>query len=118
MLGKTIISAYELLLNAKKLSNPEIILRFGDVPTSQRVNDWINQAALKAYIHISADGRWADDNFRVSHLIQAEPATFCQDLSQLLGSKPSLAHWAEAFKASGDDSMATLREGLWGYRFF
>jgi 2-succinyl-5-enolpyruvyl-6-hydroxy-3-cyclohexene-1-carboxylate synthase len=69
---------------------PQVILRFGDVPTSQVLNDYLNQASVKYVIRISESGVWADDSHRLSHAYQAnERFAIMQILRKTTGRNPS-----------------------------
>jgi 2-succinyl-5-enolpyruvyl-6-hydroxy-3-cyclohexene-1-carboxylate synthase len=65
--GFDTLSGYEFY--SKYAMKPEIILRFGDVPISNLLNQFIEAANPKTYIHISRDGVWTDDLHLVTHEI-------------------------------------------------
>src|SRR5690606_27242013 len=53
---------------------PDVILRFGNMPISKALNDFIAASRPKALIHISPDGEWSDDNHSVTHFYPVQPA--------------------------------------------
>jgi 2-succinyl-5-enolpyruvyl-6-hydroxy-3-cyclohexene-1-carboxylate synthase len=66
-------------------ATPQIILRFGAVPTSKSLNSYLdNLAEPPLQIHVRANGRWADDTHRVATFLQADPAVTCYSLCELL----------------------------------
>jgi 2-succinyl-5-enolpyruvyl-6-hydroxy-3-cyclohexene-1-carboxylate synthase len=46
---------------------PEVILRFGNVPISKALNDFIASSHPKVLLHISPDGEWSDDSHLATH---------------------------------------------------
>lgn len=69
--GSSGSGGYDSYLAAAKLEKPEVIIRFGSIPTSQRLNDFVSQSEPVHYIHFAEDGEWADDAHRVTDFIQA-----------------------------------------------
>lgn len=63
-----------------QLNPPDVVIRFGAVPASQRLNDLLSSGRIQRYFHVSLSGEWADDNHRVTHFIQADPALVCAEL--------------------------------------
>lgn len=62
---------YDSYLAVANLEKPEVIIRFGSIPTSQRLNDYISQSNPAHYIHFAEDGEWSDDAHKVTDFIQA-----------------------------------------------
>ena len=83
---KGTVSSYEILLQAETLGELQfdLILRFGHLPVSTRLSDFINSALVRDGIHIyvNSSGRIHDENFGVTDYIQANPLTFCQQMNQ------------------------------------
>jgi 2-succinyl-5-enolpyruvyl-6-hydroxy-3-cyclohexene-1-carboxylate synthase len=66
-------------------ATPQVVLRFGAVPTSKPLNSYLdNLAEPSLQIHVRANGRWADDNHRVATFLQADPVVTCFSLCELL----------------------------------
>jgi len=72
------MSAYEFY--AERLPRPDVILRFGDVPISKALNSFIANSQPKHFIHISADGVWADDSHTLTDFIHASPPALIAQL--------------------------------------
>lgn len=67
------IGSYETFLQASKnLMQPEVIIRFGDVPISKWLNDLIAKSNPEYYIHFSPSGEWSDDSHLVTHVVGPE----------------------------------------------
>lgn len=63
-------------------SDPDIIIRFGAVPTSKWLNNYLTQIDAKHRIHIRESGVWADDSHQTSLFIQANPEQACYQIAQ------------------------------------
>lgn len=51
---------------------PDVIIRFGDVPISNTLNQFVANSNAKYIIHISEDGEWADDTHLITHQYQTK----------------------------------------------
>lgn len=97
-----IIASYETVLNGDPgWGQPEVVIRFGAVPTSKWLNEWLEKTAdggpqtaesetqpatrnsqfATRHIHIRADGVWADDSHRVNDYVQADETLTCRALA-------------------------------------
>jgi len=72
---------------SKSVANPEIIIRFGAVPTSSALAAYLEQTAPATQIHIREDGAWADDLHLTRHYVQADPERLCADLEVMLAAR-------------------------------
>lgn len=70
------ITAYDTFLNMPHtLPTPDVVVRFGYVPTSNWLNVYLdNLPAHVRRVHIHENGVWADDSYRTDWFIQADPA--------------------------------------------
>lgn len=57
-----------------RLPRPDFVLRFGDVPTSTALIDWLDQDGIEQ-VYIGRYPRWRDDRFRLSRFILAAPSS-------------------------------------------
>ncbi len=95
-----IIGGYETFLqNDPGWQEPEIIVRFGAVPTSKWLNDYLDHIQPAQRIHIRANGIWADDSHRVTWFLQADEAETCRQLAARLQPRP-LSDWARQVLAT------------------
>ena len=90
-----IIGSYETFLqNEPDWEEPEIIVRFGAVPTSKWLNSYLDRIQPAQRIHIRANGVWADDSHRTTWFLQADEAETCRQLTARLQARP-LSDWAK-----------------------
>ncbi|PJF28379.1 MAG: 2-succinyl-5-enolpyruvyl-6-hydroxy-3-cyclohexene-1-carboxylic-acid synthase [Phototrophicales bacterium] len=94
-----IIGGYDSFLRGvSDWEQPDLILRFGAMPTSQALIDYLSASHEAYQIGFSADGTWKDSNHQIDELIIADPVEIAR----------SLAHF------SSDDPRA---ESVWSDRF-
>jgi len=87
-----IISGYETwLANSHKpdFSPPDVVIRFGAVPTSKWLNSYLNQINPAVRLHIRASGVWADDTHQTSDFWQVDETALCQLTQSLLARTPA-----------------------------
>jgi 2-succinyl-5-enolpyruvyl-6-hydroxy-3-cyclohexene-1-carboxylate synthase len=72
----TVIGGYETFLNGTTLPAPDVVIRFGQVPTSQWLSNFLDRTQPEYYIQVSESGVWADDLHRTTEFIQADATEF------------------------------------------
>lgn len=92
--GGIIIGAYDTFLHTA-FPQPDVILRFGKVPTSTSLNTYIGASNADYFIQVADNGIWADDSHRTSHFFHVDSALLCQEVNQLLTSRES--EWQSRF---------------------
>ncbi|GAB4575180.1 MAG: 2-succinyl-5-enolpyruvyl-6-hydroxy-3-cyclohexene-1-carboxylic-acid synthase [Anaerolineae bacterium] len=110
------IGAYDTFLSddAARELVPEVVIRFGQVPTSAALNRFLDQTAPAQVIHVRPSGVWADDTHRVSHFVQADEAQFCQALCDRLPDRQTTtwqARWQALEATARSVIMAQLGNG-------
>jgi 2-succinyl-5-enolpyruvyl-6-hydroxy-3-cyclohexene-1-carboxylate synthase len=80
---KPVVGGYETFLarGEPPWEPPEVVLRFGAVPTSKWLNAYLEQVSPRYLVHVHQSGIWADDSHQVTYFLQAEPAVVCRHLS-------------------------------------
>jgi len=61
---------------------PDIIIRFGAVPTSKWLNNYLTQTEIPHRIHIRESGVWADDSHLTTLFIQVNAEQSCYQIAQ------------------------------------
>lgn len=116
------IAHYDLLLDPKQPHNlsdsfaPDVVIRFGAVPTSQVMNDALSRCDARHRICITGDGAWADDDFRTTWQLHADPSAVCHRVAALLGVSRNarwLHHWQDAEREVTAAMDASLSEAAW-----
>ncbi len=95
----TILGGYETFLQSEQeFLAPEVILRFGTVPTSRWLNSYLNSLDPAYHIHVRESGSWADQDHRTSHFLQVDASILCQELAGTLNCTKNTAwiqHWIQ-----------------------
>lgn len=79
-----VIGGYDSFLRGFSAADaPDLILRFGAMPTSQSLIDYLNANSDAVHVGISDDGVWKDANHQLTHVIEAKPAELLQVVSHL-----------------------------------
>jgi len=94
--NENIIGGYDTFL--RTTLHPQIVLRFGDVPTSNALCDYLDSLEDVPQIHISEVRRWRDDRFRVTHSMWVDPLLLCESLLGRSGCQPDIS-WLLAWRA-------------------
>jgi len=61
---------------------PDVIIRFGAVPTSKWLNDYLTRIDIPHRIHIRESGVWADDSHLTTLIIQVNAEQACYQIAQ------------------------------------
>lgn len=100
-----IIDAYDVLLRIPEwveLMRPEMIIRFGAMPTSKAYRQYLEYGESKKErtMHLVVDpgGQWLDPTYLATHIIHADPVDFCR----------RLVHRLEAAAFDGERSEADV----------
>ncbi len=95
-----VVGGYDTFLigDMPDMRPPQVVVRFGAVPTSRWLNEYLDHIQPAHRIHIRASGVWADDAHRTSLFVQADEIAVCQALARRLESggrsTPPLPHEA------------------------
>lgn len=83
-----IVGGYETFLSAAlNLPEPELVLYFGAVPTSKRLNQYLARSDSAVHIHVRENGVWADENHVTSHYFQVDPYELCLTIERQLDAR-------------------------------
>ena len=95
-----IIGAYDTFLSGKAAAweEPDVVIRFGGVPTSNALNAYLDRNKPKHRILVSERGIWADDSHRTSDFIHADLVLLCLSASGRLSGRAETP-WARQIRA-------------------
>jgi 2-succinyl-5-enolpyruvyl-6-hydroxy-3-cyclohexene-1-carboxylate synthase len=127
-----LVTAYDAILRdpAPELE-PAVVVRFGDVPTSKPLRQWLARIDGLHQIVVDPAGEWREPTRRAATMVRAEPVTTARALSERLGrlrpgaaaveGSPFASGWLEAERSvrdAVDGHLASLDElsepGVWG----
>ncbi|MCY3978532.1 MAG: 2-succinyl-5-enolpyruvyl-6-hydroxy-3-cyclohexene-1-carboxylic-acid synthase [Chloroflexi bacterium] len=96
------IGAYESLVdaNADRLSQAEVLIRFGSPPLAKNMQDFMHGNHLRYHIYCSRAGEWADDSHSVSHHLTVNPAKVSVDEWDGWNSAAPRDQWSQQWQAA------------------
>lgn len=112
-----ICGAYETFLRwPELLTPPEVIIRFGAVPTSNRLNRLLASTDSAVHIQIRENGVWADENHMTGLFLQVNELELCLALEGRLGRR-SQSEWLESWIALEKQCWSALDETMGSTEF-
>ncbi|MEI2609020.1 MAG: 2-succinyl-5-enolpyruvyl-6-hydroxy-3-cyclohexene-1-carboxylic-acid synthase [Candidatus Promineifilaceae bacterium] len=90
---------------------PQVIIRFGQVPTSKWLNEYLDKITPTHRLHIRANGIWADDSHRTTWFLQADEAVTCRELVGTLGNSGESGQWTVDSEQLTVDSQQSAVSG-------
>jgi len=108
-----VIGGYETFLagGGPDWDEPEVIVRFGAVPTSRWLNAYLDQVNPAYRVHIRDNGIWADDSHRTSLFLQADAAATCRQLVPRIEQRHS-SGWTEQICATEAACWRIMNQAL------
>ena len=65
---------------------PDFVIRFGAVPTSKWLNQYLGDIDPAVRLHVRASGVWADDSHLTTDFLQCDEIEFCKQAAELSAS--------------------------------
>jgi 2-succinyl-5-enolpyruvyl-6-hydroxy-3-cyclohexene-1-carboxylate synthase len=113
-----VLSSYDAFLRIDSFSEsaqPELILRFGAMPTSKPLLLYLKRHASCPLVVIDGNGGWEEPTQLASALIHANPAALCQSLLNVLeqSGKASLSQaWVTTWQEAEKVTQQTLQNAI------
>lgn len=110
-----VVSGYETFLSRGKpdWAPPEVILRFGAVPTSNWLNAYLEREAPRHIIHVHESGVWADDSHLVTLFYQANATLTARHLAEAINERDKRpSSWAGAVLATEQHTRRAQQAAL------
>ncbi len=83
-----VVSAYDLIVRERPGElEPRLVLRFGEMPTSKSLRQWL--AAIEPLSQVVADpwGEWREPTRKAESLVRADPRTLAATVAELLAER-------------------------------
>ncbi len=90
---------------------PQLILRFGALPTSKWLNAHLARQTAARHVHVRANGVWADDQHLTGWFLQVEEGDFCRRLSQVVVTRTGRV-WVDQVLAEEQRVRGQLSAGM------
>ena len=94
---------------------PELLLRFGGMPTAKGVELLLDEAPACRVVVVNAGGTWLEPTHHPAEIVSAEPLGLCEDLCEALGAGRAGGAWLDAWQAAEQttaDALEAWRGGL------
>ena len=109
-----VVTAYDLLLRDEPFrgtASPELILRFGEMPTSKPLRSWLAESGAEEIV-VDPWGDWNEPSRRAAALLRADPTELASGWAARLGEdRPAPAMWLQAERAAREAIEAELSAG-------
>ena len=108
-----VLGGYETFLQDTYASwpEPDLILRFGSVPTSKWLNNYLNHIDPSYHIHIQESGIWTDQGHMTSHFFQINALNLCHQLIPAI-SRSTDNKWQQHWLKTETSSWSAIGESL------
>jgi 2-succinyl-5-enolpyruvyl-6-hydroxy-3-cyclohexene-1-carboxylate synthase len=93
-------------------AEPELVLRFGALPTSRWLNDYLARIRPAHRVHVRESGIWADDAHTTTLFLQADETATCQALQAHLASRRLQRGWGVQLQATEGIYWQVVRTAL------
>ncbi len=117
-----VLSSYDAFLRIGSFiesAQPELVLRFGAMPTSKPVLPYLKRYASCPLLVIDEHGGWEEPTQLASELIHADPAALCQGLLNALeqaGGKLSVSQeWITIWQDADRVTQQTVQAAIQGF---
>ena len=90
--GAPIVAHYDAFLRDARFARehvPDVVLRFGDTPTSKPLRQWLDAAPAARFVRVDPDGAWHDPSHRGGDVLHADSARVCDALCDALPACPA-----------------------------
>ena len=98
-----VIASYDLLLRDERFreeSRPDLVLRFGEMPTSKPLRAWLSDSGADQIVVDPAAG-WNEPTRRAAALLRADPVRAAAGWAERLdGERPAPSLWLDAERAA------------------
>ncbi len=113
-----IVDAYDAFLrdgNLARSLTPEIVIRFGSLPVSKPLVQYLEQNRQSYQILIDEFDGWRDPDRVISRVLHVDPVSFCLDVSSRINNPPRLGNWIDAWLNLSEISRRHATKALEGF---
>jgi 2-succinyl-5-enolpyruvyl-6-hydroxy-3-cyclohexene-1-carboxylate synthase len=96
-----VISAYEAIARARPQElTPDLILRFGEMPTCKPLRQWLADLPEAAELAIDSTHGWNEPTRIAGAIVRARPAALCEALVEAVAEGAADDEWSQAWLAA------------------
>ncbi|WLR50323.1 2-succinyl-5-enolpyruvyl-6-hydroxy-3-cyclohexene-1-carboxylic-acid synthase [Bacillus tianshenii] len=116
-----VIETYDAFLRDEEITTklvPEVVIRFGAMPVSKAY-----MLFLKKYPHIRQmvvdnDSGWREPTLLASHMIYADPVSFCEQIIEVIDERPARFEWLNRWVKANDMAKGVINGFIYEEGFF
>ena len=110
--GSRVVWAYDAIARSMPARlAPELIIRFGDMPTSKALRTWLAALEDAAQLVVDPDGTWNEPTRTAGLAIRAEPAALARGLAERIAPREETA-FAAAWRLADEGAAGAIRAEL------
>jgi len=107
-----VVWAYDAIARAQPGSlTPDLVLRFGDMPTSKALRQWLATLDESAQLVVDPHCAWNEPTRRAGLVLRAEPVGMARSLAAAIAQPAGDGSWLAAWRAAGSAAAEALRAG-------
>lgn len=95
--------------------SPEIIIRFGNLPVSKPLVEFLNRQKEAIHILVSDDGSWSDPSHISSEIVHADCRDFSQGLIDILKDLKRSSRWLDMWRRISKETEISIADTLEGF---
>jgi len=91
-----VVDAYDTFLRDRNLASslvPEVVIRFGSLPVSKPLAQYLEQNRQCCQILIDDSDGWRDPARVISRVLHVDPVSFCLNVSDSINNPPGTDNW-------------------------
>ena len=113
--GDSVVWAYDAIARVRPPAlEPELVLRFGDAPTSKALREWLGSSGGCAQLVVDPTGGWNDPSRTAELMLRADPVPLARALADRLGGRAGNAGWADLWRQAGGAAARAIASELAG----
>jgi 2-succinyl-5-enolpyruvyl-6-hydroxy-3-cyclohexene-1-carboxylate synthase len=106
-----VVSAYDSILRAEAAPDaPDLVLRFGEMPTSKPLRQWLAASGADELV-IDPAGGWNEPSNRAAAMVRADPAALASGIAERLGSAGE-GGWVDSWLEADAGARAAIDAAL------
>ena len=110
--GAGVIWAYDAIARARpEHLEPELVVRFGDMPTSKALRQWLASLPDLAQLVVDPLGAWNEPTRTAGLVLRADPAAAARELAARLEAGDETP-WASTWRLANESAAAAIRAEL------
>ena len=111
----SVVWAYEAIARARPAAlDPELVIRFGDMPTSKALREWLGSLDGCAQLVVDPYGDWNEPTRKAGLLLRSDPAVLAGALAAAAPGRSVQSAWLATWKRAGEAAAGELAAELAG----